>query len=176
MKRILTTTTVATAAIATLVNLLTSTPALAYYGPEDIASNNYRYDDAWSFTCTWDCGIATFEAEYGGHTVHGYSSTFFDQLPTSEAEAKEWAYYDFWLPAGCDGFSTLFSRTVCFDTAFLHGVGAWQYFASLYWHHSDDDLACRVIDERASARDPNAPYVAGWNNRDADLASLGSCW
>lgn len=153
----------------------TSAPAQAFYGPEDAQPNNNRYDNAWNFTCTWDCGIASFESEYGGYTVHGYSSTFFDTLPSSETEAKEWAYYDFWLPAGCDGFSTSFSRTVCFDTAFLHGVGAWQYFSSLYWHHSDDELACHVINERAAARDPNAPYVEGWNNRDRDLASLGTC-
>ncbi|MEM9214525.1 MAG: hypothetical protein AAGD25_09285 [Cyanobacteria bacterium P01_F01_bin.150] len=162
-------------ALSTCTSLLSVQPAQAFYWPEDAQPNSSRYDDAWDFTCTWDCGVASFEAEYGGHTVHGYSSTFFDTLPSSEAEAKEWAYYDFWLPAGCDGFSSNFARTVCFDTAFLHGVGAWQYFSSLYWHHSDDDLACHVITERAAARNPNAPYVEGWNNRDRDLASLGTC-
>ena len=167
--------TAAAMAIATVTSITITHPVHAFYGPEDIIPNN-QYDMAWDFTCTWDCGIADFEAEYGGYTVHGYSSTFFDEMPSSELEAKEWAYYDFWLPAGCDGFSTDFSRTVCFDTAFLHGVGAWQYFSSLYWQHSDDELACHVIKERASARDQNAPYVEGWNNRDNDLASLGPCY
>lgn len=133
------------------------------------------YDDAWNFVCTWDCGIALFEPEYGGYTVHGFSSTFFDQLPTSEAEAKEWTYYDYWLPAGCAAFSTFFSQTVCLDTAFLHGVGAWQYFSRLYWDYSDDELACKVIQARAKARDPEAPYVEGWKNRDAALEALGEC-
>lgn len=134
------------------------------------------YDDAWDFVCTWDCGVAWFEPEYGGYTVDGYSSSFFDELPTSQEEAKDWAYYDFWVPAGCDSYSTSFSQTVCLDTAYLHGVGAWTAFASLYQDYSDDELACLVIDERAASRDPNAPYVEGWQNRDAALAALGGCW
>jgi len=134
------------------------------------------YDESWEFVCSWDCGVAEFESEYGGYTVHGYSSTFFDTLPSSEEEAKQWAYRDFWVPAGCNAFSSHFSRTVCFDTAFLHGVGAWIHFWSMYQFHPDDELACRVIAERAAARDPNAPYVVGWNNRDNALAALGSCY
>ena len=133
------------------------------------------YDDSWQFVCSWDCGIADFEAEYGGYTVHGYSSTFFDDLPDSEEEAKQWAYEDFWIPAGCNALSSTFARTVCFDTAFLHGVGAWLHFWSMFQFHPDDELACNVITERAAARNPNAPYVAGWSNRDNALAALGSC-
>lgn len=134
------------------------------------------YEKAWQFVCDWDCGVAVFEPEYGGYTVHGYSSSFFDEFPTSIAEAKDWTYYDYWLPAGCAGFSTTFSQTVCLDTAFFHGVGAWQYFSSLYWDYSDDELACKVIDERASSRYSGSPYAEGWHNRDAALAALGGCW
>jgi hypothetical protein len=134
------------------------------------------YEEAWKFVCDWDCGEAMFEPEYGGYTVHGYSSSFFDKLPTSISEAEDWTYYDYWLPAGCANFSTVFSQTVCLDTAFFHGVGAWQYFSSLYWDDSDDDLACKVISERAAARDDNSPYAEGWHNRDAALAALGECW
>lgn len=134
------------------------------------------YDQAWQFVCDWDCGEAVFEPEYGGYTVDGYSSSFFDVLPSSQEEAKDWTYYQYWLPAGCAGFSSVFSQTVCLDTAFFHGLGAWQYFSTLYWDHSDDALACKVIDERAASRDVNSPYAEGWNNRDAALAALGGCW
>lgn len=140
------------------------------------AAEASAYDESWDFVCAWDCGTAEFEPEYGGYTVHGYSSSFFDTLPASEAEAKEWAYRDFWLPAGCSALSTSFARTVCFDTAFLHGVGAWFHFWSMYQFHPDDELACRVISERAAARNPNAPYVEGWSNRDNALAELGNCF
>lgn len=133
------------------------------------------YEAAWSFVCEWDCGVADFEPEYGGYTVHGYSSTFYSSLPTSEAEAADWAYYDYWLPAGCAGFSTAFSQTVCLDTAFFHGLGAWQELSSLYWDYSDDELACKVVAERGAMRDPNSPYAEGWNNRDIALAALGDC-
>lgn len=133
------------------------------------------YEAAWDFVCEWDCGIADFEHEYGGYTVHGYSSAFFDELPSSEAQAADWAYYDYWIPAGCEGFSTGFSQTVCLDTAFFHGVGAWHQFSSLYWDYDDDTLACKVIQERAAARDPYAPYAIGWENRDKALAALGDC-
>jgi hypothetical protein len=134
------------------------------------------YEEAWNFVCEWDCGEASFEAEFGGYTIHGYSSSFYDELPISEIEASSWAYYDYWLPAGCAGFSTLFSQTVCLDTAFFHGVGAWQYFSSLHWDEPDDVLACKVIDERAAARDDSTPYTEGWYNRDAALAALGNCY
>lgn len=159
-------------ALCSLVAVLLASSAKAVSADYDITN----YDIAWNFVCTWDCGVAMFEPEYGGYTVHGYSASFYDQFPTSEAEAKEWTYYDYWLPAGCAAFSTNFSQTVCLDTAFLHGIGAWDYFSGLYWQYSDDDLACQVIEERASARDPDAPYVEGWENRDAALAMLGDCW
>jgi hypothetical protein len=140
------------------------------------AAHATPYDQSWEFVCSWDCGIAEFEPEYGGHTVHGYSSSFFDTLPSSEEEAKEWAYRDFWVPAGCNALSSSFARTVCFDTAFLHGVGAWFHFWSMFQFHPDDELACRVISERAAARNPNAPYIEGWSNRDNALAELGNCF
>jgi hypothetical protein len=140
--------------------------------PEEVQAS---YEKAWDFVCEWDCGIAHFEPEYGGYTVHGYSSSFYSMLPVSEAEAANWAYYDYWLPAGCSGFSTVFSQTVCLDTAFFHGVGAWHEFSRLYWDYSDDELACKVISERAAARDPNSPFAEGWKNRDNALASLGYC-
>jgi hypothetical protein len=133
------------------------------------------YEDAWNFVCYWDCGEAYFEPEYGGYTIHGYSSTFYNELPSSESEAAEWAYYDYWVPAGCGGFSTSFSQTVCLDTAFFQGVSAWRHFSRLYWDDSDDVLACKVIAERAASRDPNAPYAVGWRNRDRALADLGNC-
>lgn len=134
------------------------------------------YEDAWAFVCDWECGEADFEPEYGGYTVNGYASSYFDELPASEAEAADWAYHDFWQPAGCEDLSTTFSQTVCLDTAFLHGLSAWDYFLSLYSEYPDDEMACEVIDERSYWRDPDAPYTAGWFNRDADLAALNDCW
>jgi hypothetical protein len=160
MKRLLINTLVC---LASLSIVLTSQKAQA------------SYEQAWDFVCYWDCGEAYFEPEYGGYTVDGYSSTFYSELPSSESQAAEWAYYDYWIPAGCSGFSTSFSQTVCLDTAFFHGVSAWQHFSSLHWHNSDDVLACKVIEERAAARDPNAPYAIGWSNRDRALAALGAC-
>lgn len=162
-----------------IVSALCSLATVLFAASTEAATTDYDiadYDVAWSFVCTWDCGVALFEPEYGGYTVHGYSASFYNEFPISETEAKEWAYYDYWVPAGCAAFSTTFSQTVCLDTAFLHGVGAWQYFSSLYWQYSDDELACQVIEERAAARDPNAPYVVGWQNRDTALATLGNCW
>ncbi|MEO1523307.1 MAG: hypothetical protein AAFU78_21380 [Cyanobacteria bacterium J06633_2] len=157
----------------TLVSSLSLMTAVLSIAPANTLAS--AFDDSWEFVCHWDCGTTDFEPEYGGHTVHGYSSSFFDTLPSSQQEAKEWAYNDFWIPAGCHNFSSFFARTVCFDTAFLHGVTDWLYFWSLYQFHPDDQLACRVIAERAAARDPNSPYVNGWANRDSALASLGHC-
>lgn len=134
------------------------------------------YDDAWAFTCSWECGEAMFEPEYGGYTVNGYASEFHPELPDSEWEAYSWAYYDYWLPAGCDRFSSTFAQTVCMDTAFLHGLSAWEYFESLYASYPEEVMACEIINERAAWRNPYAPYTIGWFNRDADLAALGNCW
>lgn len=134
------------------------------------------FDDAWAFVCEWECGEAWFESEYGGYTLHGYASEFHEELPASKGEAADWAYYDFWQPAGCEEYSTTFSRTVCLDTAYLHGVGGWEYFESLYWDLSDDELACKVIDERAYWHNDGSQYSEGWLNRDAELAALGGCW
>lgn len=156
-----------------LLTLLSLIGGIVSLNPEPAFASSF--DDSWNFVCEWDCGETEFEPEYGGHTVHGYSATFFDTLPSSQQEAKQWAYHDFWLPAGCHSLSSFFARTVCFDTAFLHGVGAWLNFWSMYQFHPDDELACRVISERAAARDPDAPYIAGWSNRDNALASLGDC-
>lgn len=133
------------------------------------------YQEAWNFVCDWECGEAHFEPEYGGYTVDGYSYAFHDELPSSQAEAADWTYHDYWLPAGCNQFSTSFSQTVCLDTAFLYGVSAWEHFSSLYWSDSDDVLACNVIKERAASRDTSAPYEEGWHNRDVALATLGGC-
>lgn len=147
------------------IMLLTAQDAKAYY-----------YYDAWSFVCDWECGEAYFEPEYGGYTLHGYASVYHDELPPTESDAYTWAYYDYWHPAGCYDFSTAFSQTVCFDTAYMYGVNAWEDFASLYWGDSDDELACSVIDERSYWRDNSSPYVWGWMNRDAELAAIGGCW
>jgi hypothetical protein len=146
------------------ITLLTTQDAQAYY------------DAAWSFVCDWECGEAYFEPEYGGYTLHGYASAFHDELPPTESDAYTWAYYDYWHPAGCYDFSTVFAQTVCFDTAYMYGLNAWDYFASLYSGYSDDELACRVIDERSYWRDNSSPYVWGWMNRDAELAAIGGCW
>ncbi|MBF2001484.1 MAG: hypothetical protein IGS38_12275 [Synechococcales cyanobacterium M58_A2018_015] len=134
------------------------------------------YEDSWEFVCGWECGEALFEPEYGGYTVHGYAEVYHSDLPTSEGEAASWAYYDYWLPAGCDQYYSYSAQVVCLDTAYLHGLSAWEYFSSLYAHLPEEEMACRVIDERAYWRDPYAPYVEGWSNRDADLASVGNCW
>lgn len=150
--------------VTSVLTLLPSDKALAYY------------DIAWDFVCSWECGEAYFPYEYGGYTLHGYASTYFEELPSTEYQAYEWAYYDFWQAANCEQFSTNFAQTVCFDTAFLHGVEGWNYIASLYWGYSDDELACRVIDERAYWHDDGSAYSEGWLNRDADLAAMGGCW
>jgi hypothetical protein len=134
------------------------------------------YEAAWDFVCEWECGEAYFPYEYGGYTLNGYASVYFDELPATEYEAYTWAYYDFWQTANCEQFSTTFSQMVCFDTAFLHGVDGWYEFANLYWGYSDDELACRVIDERAYWHDNGSPYSEGWLNRDAALADIGGCW
>lgn len=134
------------------------------------------YEDAWAFVCEWECGEADFEPEYGGYTVHGFASGFFDELPDTEEEAALWAYYDYWQPAGCEDMSTIFAQTVCLDTAFLHGLSAWDYFSELYADYPEAERACEIIDERSYWRDPDAPYHEGWFNRDAELAALNDCW
>ena len=134
------------------------------------------YDAAWDFVCDWECGEAAFEWEYGGYTVHGYAEAYHSEFPDSEWQAYNWAYYDYWLPADCEALSTHFAQTVCLDTAFFHGLSAWDYFADLYWGYSDDEMACMIIDERSYWRSYGSPYDEGWYNRDADLAAMGGCW
>jgi hypothetical protein len=131
------------------------------------------YEDAWAFTCQWECGEANFEAEYGGYTVNGYAAEYHEELPSSEAEASSWAYSDYWQPAGCEGFSSDFSQTVCFDTAYLRGVGGWEEMANRYWGHGDDELACAVMRDRAYLHNDGSAYSDGWLNRDEALMAKG---
>jgi hypothetical protein len=131
------------------------------------------YEEAWQFTCQWECGEAHFEAEYGGYTTHGYAAVYHEELPTSEAQASDWAYSDYWEPAGCGDFSTAFSQTVCFDTAYLRGVGGWQELADRYWSQGDDELACSVARDRAYLHNDGSVYSDGWMNRDEALMAVG---
>jgi hypothetical protein len=134
------------------------------------------YGEAWSFTCQWECGEANFEDEYGGYTRHGYAAVYNEALPETEDQAADWAYSDYYLAAGCDAFSTEFSQTVCFDTAYLRGVGGWEEMAHRYWSQSDDELACSVLRDRAYLHNDGSAYSAGWLNRDEALMDMGGCY
>jgi hypothetical protein len=139
------------------------------------AAQASNYEEAWAFTCAWECGEAMFEPEYGGYTVHGYAETYNEELPASEAQAADWAYVDYWKPAGCEAFSTTFSQIVCFDTAYLRGVEGWRDMAYRYWEYSDDELACAVLRERFQLHNDGSEYSEGWLNRDISLMEMGGC-
>jgi hypothetical protein len=156
--------------IATVLSSLSLVAIGVFSAPKPVQA---AYEDAWEFTCQWECGEANFESEYGGYTVNGYAAEYHEELPSSETEASTWAYSDYWQPAGCENFSSSFSQTVCFDTAYLRGVGGWQEIADRYWGQGDDELACAVMRDRAFLHNDGSAYSDGWINRDESLMAEG---
>jgi hypothetical protein len=159
--------------IATALTGLIS--ALIALSPIAVKPAQASYDAAWDFTCDWECGEAHFESEYGGYTVNGYAAEYHEELPSSEWEASAWAYDDYFAPAGCEALSTEFSQMVCFDTAYLRGVGGWQELAANYQGYGDDELACAVMRDRAYLHNDGSAYAEGWLNRDYALMDVGGC-